>query len=51
MVIRVFHNVLEDRSSISVWVIPKTQKLTPDDFFLLNIQYYKLRIKGKWDNP
>ena len=38
---RVFANGLGDRDSI-----PKTQKMVPDPA-LLNIQYYKVRVKDK----
>ena len=44
----VFHNGLGDWGSIPGWFIPKTQK-TVLDANLLNIQYYKVRIKGKVD--
>ena len=43
---RVFANGPGDRGSIPGRVIPKTQKLLPDTA-LLNIQHYKMRIKGK----
>ena len=43
---RVFANVQGDRGSIPSRVIPKTQK-TVLDTSLLNIQQYKVRIKGK----
>ena len=43
---RVFVNGLGDRGSIQVQVIPKTQKMVLDAT-LLNIQHYKVRIKGK----
>ena len=42
----VFANSLGDRGSIPGRVIPKTQKMVLDAT-LLNIQYYKVRIKGK----
>ena len=43
---RVFANGLEDQGSISGRVLPKTQKMVLDTA-LLNIQHYKVRIKGK----
>ena len=46
LISRVFDNGLEDRGSIPGRVIPKTQKLVLDAA-LLNIQHYKVRIKGK----
>ena len=45
----VFAYCLGDKGSIPDWVIPKTQKLVLDAF-LLNTQYYKVRIKDKWSN-
>ena len=42
----VFGNGPEDQGSIPGRVIPKTQKMVLNAF-LLNIQYYKARIKGK----
>ena len=42
----VFANDLEDRSSISGRVIPKTQKMVLDAA-LLNTEHSKVRIKGK----
>ena len=42
----VFANGPGDRSSIPDWVIPKTQKMVFDTT-LLNIQHYKVGIKGK----
>ena len=44
--VRVFTNGPEDLGSISVRVIPKTLKMALDAS-LLNIQHYKVRIKGK----
>ena len=43
---RVFANGPGDRRSIPGQVIPKTQKRVLDAS-LLNIQYYKVNIKGK----
>ena len=43
---RVFANDPGDRGSIPCRVIPKTQKMLLDAA-LLNIQHYKVRIKGK----
>ena len=43
---RVFTNGLGDQGSIPGRVIPKTQKMVPD-ISLLNIQHYKVSIKGK----
>ena len=45
-----FTNDPADRSSILGRVIPKTQKMILGAS-LLNSQYYKVRIKGKWNNP
>ena len=47
---RVFANVLGDWGSIPGHVIPKTQKIVIDAT-LLNTQHYKVRIKGKVENP
>ena len=44
--IRVFTNRPGDQGSISVQVIPKTQKMV-FDIALLNTQHYKVGIKGK----
>ena len=41
-----FANGLGDAGSIPDWVIPKTLKMVLDTY-LLNIQHYKVRIKGK----
>ena len=46
IMVRVFANGPEDQGSISVRVLPKTQKMVLDAY-LLNTQYYKVRIKGK----
>ncbi len=46
---RVFTNGLGDRGSVPGRGIQKTQKILLD--FLLNIQHYKLWIKGKVDQP
>ena len=43
---RVFTNGPTDRSSITVLVIPKAQKMVLDAA-LLNTQHYKVWIKGK----
>ena len=43
---RVFANGPGDPGSISGRIIPKTLKMVLDTY-LLNIQYYKQRIKGK----
>ena len=43
---RAFTNGPGDRGSIPGWVIPKTLKMVLDTY-LLNTQYYKVRIKGK----
>ena len=45
-----FANGPKDRGSIPGRVLPKTQNMVHDDFWL-NIQHYKVRIKGKWSNP
>ena len=47
--VRVFTIVPGDRGSISGRFIPKTKKMVLDasKFY---IQYYKVRIKGKWSN-
>ena len=47
---RVFTNGPGAWSSIPGRVIPKTQKMVLNAT-LLNTQYYKVRIKGKWSNP
>ena len=47
---RVLANGLEDRGSIPGRVIPKTQKMVLD-ISLLNIQHYKVWIKGKMEQP
>ena len=47
---RVFANSPGDRDPIPCRVISKTQKMVLDTQ-LLNIQHYKVRIKGKWSNP
>ena len=44
--VRVFANGPGNRGSIPGLVIPKTQKMVLDSA-LLNIQHYKVRIKGK----
>ena len=46
----VFANGLEDRVSIPGQVTTKTQKMILYAS-LLNNQHYKVRIKGKWNNP
>ena len=46
MMVRVFANGPGDRGSIPGRVIPKTQKMVLDAS-LLNIQQYKVEIKGK----
>ena len=46
IMVRVFVNGLGDWGSIPGQVIPKTQKMVLD-IALLNIQHYKVRIKGK----
>ena len=46
IMVSVFANGLGNLGSIPGWVIPKTQKMVLDAT-LLNIQYYKVRIKGK----
>ena len=48
--VRVFTNGPGDRASIPRWVIPNTQKMALDAS-LLNIQYFRVRIKGKRSNP
>ena len=47
---RVFANGLGDQGSIPGQVIPKTQKMVLDAS-LLSIQHYKVRIKGKVEQP
>ena len=44
----VFANGPDDRGLIQGWVITKTQKMV-FDAYLLNTQYFKVRIKGKVD--
>ena len=46
MMVWVFANGRGDLGSITGRVIPKNQKMVLDDS-LLNIQHYKVRIKGK----
>ena len=46
IMVRVFASGPGNLVSILGWVIPKTQKMVLDAT-LLNIQYYKVRIKGK----
>ena len=48
--VRVFANGLGDQGSIPGWVIPKTQKMVLNAS-LLDTQYFKVWIKGKWSNP
>ena len=50
LMVKVFVNGLGDGGSISSQVIPKTQKMVLNAS-LLNTQYYKVWIKGKWSNP
>ena len=50
IIVRVFGNGLGDWGSIPGQELPKTQKMVLDAF-LLNTQYYKVWIKGKWRNP
>ena len=50
VMVSVFANGLGVLGSIPGQVIPKTQKMVLDAF-LLNTQYYKVQIKGKWNNP
>ena len=45
-----FANGPWDQGSIPGRVITKTQKIVLDTP-LLNIQHYKVEIKGKWSNP
>ena len=50
----IFDNGLVDRCSIPgriiiIMIIPKTKKIELDTS-LLNIQHYKVHIKGKWSN-
>ena len=45
-----FANGLGGWGSIPGQVIPKTQKMVFGTY-LLNTQYYKIKIKGKWSNP
>ena len=47
---RVFANAPGDSISIPSQVIPKTQKMVLDAS-LHNTQYYKVRIKGRKNNP
>ena len=47
---REYANGLGDQSSIPGRVILKTQKMVLD-VCLLNTQYFKVWIKGKWSNP
>ena len=46
LISRHFANGLGDRSSIPGRVIPKTQK-----WYLINTQHYRVRIKGKVEQP
>ena len=46
IMVRVFANSPGDLGSIPGWVIPNTLKMLLDAS-LLNIQHYKVRIKGK----
>ncbi len=48
--VRVFANAPADLGSIPGRVILETQKMVLDAS-LLNTQHYKVRIKGKVDNP
>ena len=48
--VRVVANSLGNQGSIPGQVIPKTKKMVRDPS-LLNTQYYKVRIKGKWNIP
>ena len=50
IIIRMFANRPGDWGSILGRVIPKTQKMVLDAF-LLDIQPYKIWLKGKWSNP
>ena len=50
IMVKVFANGPGDLGSIPGRVIPKTQKVVPD-VTLLNTQHYKLRIKGKVEQP
>ena len=50
MMVRVFANGQRVLDSIPGQVIPKTQKMILDAS-LLNTQYYKVRIKGKVEQP
>ena len=45
-----FANGPRDQGSISGRVIPKISKMALD-VSLLKTQNYKVRIKGKWNNP
>ena len=47
---KLFTNGPEDRVSVSCRVIPKTPKMVLDAA-LLNTQHYKVRIKGKVEQP
>ena len=47
--VKVYANNPRDPCSIPARVIPKTQKMVLDAS-LLNTQYYKVQIKGKWSN-
>ena len=47
---RVFANGPGDQGLIPGQVMPKTLKIELD-VSLLNAQYYKVWIKGKWSNP
>ena len=50
LAVRVFANGPGDLGSIPGRVIPKTQKMVLDTS-LLNTQHYKVRIKGKVEQP
>ena len=50
LVCRVFANGLGDWCSVLGWVIPKTQKVALDAA-LLKTMHYKVRIKGKMEQP
>ena len=47
---RVFTSGLGNQGSITSRIIPKTHKIILDTS-LLNTGYYKVWIKGKWNNP
>ena len=50
MIVRVFANGPEDLGSVPGQVMPNNQKMVLDAS-LLNTQHYKVRVKGKVEQP